>query len=139
MRSRGQATLPPFEHDVGVGASIARTLNSYGTGAVRLRYLRFGSATADPLDSADHLVGSNLAVAVATGGQGTLSNMMAILPFACDCVWGSINTTRIAGQSRYRCVTDGKTSEVTVAKITSGFRPLLPLASLSTSVLRGQS
>lgn len=79
---RGQATLPPFEHDVGVGASIARTLNSYGTGAVRPRYLRFGSATADPQDSADHLVGSNLAVAVATGGQGTLSTMMAILPFA---------------------------------------------------------
>lgn len=68
--------------------------------------------TADPLDSADHLVGSNLAVAVATGGQGTLSTMMAILPFACDCVWGSINTTRTAGKSRYRCVTDGKTSEV---------------------------
>lgn len=32
-------------------------------------------------------------------------------------------------QSRHCCVTDGKTSEVTEAKITSGFWPLLPLAS----------
>jgi hypothetical protein len=32
-------------------------------------------------------------------------------------------------QSRHRCVTDGKTSEVAEAKITCGFWPLLPLAS----------
>lgn len=54
----------------------------------------------DPLARlVDHLVGPNFAVAAATGEQGTFSTMMAILPFACDCVWGPVNTTRRAGRA----------------------------------------
>lgn len=84
---------------MGVGAPIARTLNSYGTraGPPPVSEIRFSDCR-EPLDlPIISLV--HFSPWLWRQLDRGLSTMMAILPFASDCVWEPINTTRGAGRA----------------------------------------